>query len=76
MFGNMPTLDLCEGETVSLHLLGLGTEVDVHGAVFEGNTILMNGMRQATASLFPHTFATAFMQPDNKGKYGASLLFL
>ncbi|NWX86835.1 HEPH protein, partial [Nothoprocta pentlandii] len=67
MFGNLPGLDMCEGDKVSWHLLGLGTEADVHGAVFQGNTLQMNGMRRDSTNLFPHTFATAFMQPDNKG---------
>lgn len=68
MFGNLPGLDVCEGDKVSWHLLGLGSEADVHGAVFQGNTIQINGMRRDSASLFPHTFVTAFMQPDNSGE--------
>uniref|UniRef100_A0A8C3P1A9 ferroxidase n=1 Tax=Cyanoderma ruficeps TaxID=181631 RepID=A0A8C3P1A9_9PASS len=56
MFGNLPGLDVCEGDKVSWHLLGLGSEADVHGAVFQGNTMQMNGMRRDSASLFPHTF--------------------
>lgn len=68
MFGNLPGLNVCEGDKVSWHLLGLGSEADVHGAVFQGNTLQMNGMRKDSASLFPHTFATAFMQPDNQGE--------
>ncbi|XP_014810786.1 PREDICTED: hephaestin isoform X3 [Calidris pugnax] len=67
MFGNLPVLKVCEGDNVSWHLLGLGSEADVHGAVFQGNTVQINGMRRDSTSLFPHTFATAFMQPDNKG---------
>ncbi|XP_063169509.1 hephaestin isoform X1 [Candoia aspera] len=70
LFGNLPLLDMCKGDTVSWHLLGLGSETDVHGVVFQGNTILMNGMRRDTASLFPHTFTTALMQPDNQGTFG------
>ncbi|XP_007436319.1 hephaestin isoform X2 [Python bivittatus] len=70
LFGNLPLLDMCKGDTVSWHLLGLGSETDVHGVVFQGNTILMNGMRRDTASLFPHTFTTALMQPDNLGTFG------
>nr|XP_030128351.3 hephaestin isoform X1 [Taeniopygia guttata]XP_030128352.3 hephaestin isoform X1 [Taeniopygia guttata] len=69
MFGNLPGLDVCEGDKVSWHLLGLGSETDVHRAVFQGNTMQMNGMRRDSASLFPHTFATAFMQPDNSGTF-------
>ncbi|XP_053931226.1 hephaestin isoform X3 [Cuculus canorus] len=69
MFGNLLGLNVCEGDNVSWHLLGLGSEADVHGAVFQGNTLQMNGMRRDSASLFAHTFATAFMQPDNKGTF-------
>ncbi|KAM9227700.1 hephaestin isoform 1-T2 [Leptosomus discolor] len=69
MFGNLPGLTVCEGDNVSWHLLGLGSEADVHGAVFQGNTLQMNGMRRDSTNLFPHTFATAFMQPDNKGTF-------
>lgn len=68
MFGNLPGLDVCEGDKVSWHLLGLGSEADVHGAVFQGNTMEMNGMQRDSASLFPHTFATAIMQPDHSGE--------
>ncbi|XP_075369601.1 hephaestin isoform X1 [Mycteria americana] len=69
MFGNLPGLNVCEGDNVSWHLLGLGSEADVHGAVFRGNTLQVHGMRRDSANLFPHTFATAFMQPDNKGTF-------
>ncbi|XP_009580733.1 PREDICTED: hephaestin [Fulmarus glacialis] len=69
MFGNLPGLNVCEGDSVSWHLLGLGSEADVHGAVFQGNTLQVNGMRKDSTNLFPHTFATAFMQPDNKGTF-------
>ncbi|KAM7094431.1 hephaestin isoform 4-T11 [Ciconia maguari] len=69
MFGNLPGLNVCEGDNVSWHLLGLGSEADVHGAVFRGNTLQVHGMRRDSTNLFPHTFATAFMQPDNKGTF-------
>uniref|UniRef100_H3BA63 Hephaestin n=1 Tax=Latimeria chalumnae TaxID=7897 RepID=H3BA63_LATCH len=70
MFSNLPGLDLCLGENVSWHLMGLGTEVDVHSAMFHGNTIQLNGKRRDSANLFPHTFTTAFMQPDKTGTFG------
>ncbi|XP_032993749.1 hephaestin isoform X2 [Lacerta agilis] len=69
LFSNMPLLDVCREETVSWHLLGFGSEADVHGATFQGNTVLMNGMRRDGASLFPHTFATALMRPDSEGTF-------
>ncbi|XP_048338188.1 hephaestin-like [Sphaerodactylus townsendi] len=69
LFSNLPDLDMCKGEKISWHLLGLGTETDVHGVAFQGNTVLMDGMRKDTMSLFPHTFATALMQTDSEGTF-------
>lgn len=63
---------MCKGDTVAWHLLGLGTESDVHGVMFQGNTVQLQGMRKSAAMLFPHTFAMAIMQPDNPGKYLSS----
>uniref|UniRef100_A0A5F9C5Z9 Hephaestin n=1 Tax=Oryctolagus cuniculus TaxID=9986 RepID=A0A5F9C5Z9_RABIT len=67
LFSNLPRLDMCKGDTVAWHLLGLGTETDVHGVVFQGNTVQLQGMRKGAAMLFPHTFVMAIMQPDNTG---------
>ncbi|GAB5584653.1 hephaestin isoform X1 [Prionailurus iriomotensis] len=67
LFSNLPRLDMCKGDTVAWHLLGLGTETDVHGVVFQGNTVQLQGMRKSAAMLFPHTFVMAIMQPENPG---------
>ncbi|XP_058514701.1 hephaestin [Ochotona princeps] len=69
LFSNLPRLDMCKGDTVAWHLLGLGTETDVHGVMFQGNTVQLQGMRKGAAMLFPHTFVTAIMQPDNTGTF-------
>uniref|UniRef100_A0A8C6R8W8 Hephaestin n=1 Tax=Nannospalax galili TaxID=1026970 RepID=A0A8C6R8W8_NANGA len=69
LFSNLPRLDMCKGDTVAWHLLGLGTETDVHGVMFEGNTIQLQGMRKGAAMLFPHTFVMAIMQPDSPGTF-------
>ncbi|KAM4819018.1 hephaestin [Thomomys bottae] len=69
LFSNLPRLDMCKGDTVAWHLLGLGTESDVHGVMFQGNTVQLQGMRKGAAMLFPHTFVTAIMQPDNPGTF-------
>ncbi|XP_012589373.1 PREDICTED: hephaestin isoform X1 [Condylura cristata] len=69
LFSNLPRLDICKGDTVAWHLLGLGTETDVHGVMFQGNTVQLQGMRKSSAMLFPHTFAMAIMQPDNPGTF-------
>ncbi|XP_045394067.1 hephaestin isoform X3 [Lemur catta] len=69
LFSNLPRLDMCKGDTVAWHLLSLGTETDVHGVMFEGNTVQLQGMRKSAAMLFPHTFVMAIMQPDNLGTF-------
>ena len=68
LFSNLPKLDMCKGDTVAWHLLGPGTETDVHGVTFQGNTVQLQGMRKSSVMLFPHTFVMAIMQPDNPGK--------
>ncbi|XP_005401633.1 PREDICTED: hephaestin isoform X2 [Chinchilla lanigera] len=69
LFSNLPRLDMCKGDTVAWHLLGLGTETDVHGVMFQGNTVQLQGMRKGAAMLFPHTSVMATMQPDNPGTF-------
>ncbi|KAM8975284.1 ferroxidase HEPHL1 [Pelodytes ibericus] len=69
MFGNLPGLNMCNMEHISWHLLGLGTEIDMHGIYFEGNTLDLGGMTRDTISLFPHTTVTAYMHPDEAGVF-------
>ncbi|XP_066442974.1 ferroxidase HEPHL1 isoform X2 [Eleutherodactylus coqui] len=74
MFGNLPGLEMCRGDNVSWHLLGLGTEIDIHGTYFQGNTLNLEGMTRDTISLFPHTTVTAYMQPDQAGIFEVGCL--
>uniref|UniRef100_A0A8C1BNW5 ferroxidase n=1 Tax=Cyprinus carpio carpio TaxID=630221 RepID=A0A8C1BNW5_CYPCA len=74
MYGNLPALDLCNGEHVMWHILGLGSEVDIHGVYFEGNTFQRDGMNRDTLSVFPHTSVTVIMTPDNNGQFELSCL--
>ncbi|XP_026138757.1 hephaestin-like protein 1 isoform X1 [Carassius auratus] len=74
MYGNLPALDLCNGEHVMWHILGLGSEVDIHGVYFEGNTFQRDGMNRDTLNVFPHTAVTVYMTPDNNGQFELSCL--
>ncbi|NXF48334.1 CERU protein, partial [Oceanites oceanicus] len=74
MYGNQPGLEMCKGSVVSWHLMGLGSEVDVHGIYFSENTFVTKGTRRDTANLFPHTFLTAIMKPDSEGVFEVSCL--
>ncbi|KAL7847206.1 hypothetical protein SRHO_G00221860 [Serrasalmus rhombeus] len=72
MYGNLPQLEMCEGARVRWHLLGLGTEVDVHTVHFQGNTFHREGTTRDTLTLFPHTTLSVFMQPDTAGLFEVS----
>lgn len=69
MFGNLPSLQLCQHQTVAWHLFGMGNEQDIHSVFFHGNTILDRGHRTDVLSLFPATFAAAEMVPKARGKW-------
>uniref|UniRef100_A0A8C3SVH6 Ceruloplasmin n=2 Tax=Chelydra serpentina TaxID=8475 RepID=A0A8C3SVH6_CHESE len=74
MYGNQPGLEMCKGNTVSWHLIGLGSEVDIHGIYFSENTFLTKGTRRDTTNLFPHTTLTAIMKPDSEGVFDVECL--
>ncbi|XP_061492982.1 ceruloplasmin isoform X2 [Rhineura floridana] len=74
MYGNQKGLEMCSGDTVSWHLIGLGSEVDIHGIHFSGNTFLTKGSRKDTVNLFPHISVTAVMKPDSEGIFEVACL--
>ncbi|NP_001178922.2 ferroxidase HEPHL1 [Rattus norvegicus] len=67
MYGNQPGLSMCKKDRVSWHLIGMGTDTDMHGVYFQGNTIHLRGTHRDSLALFPHMSTTAFMQPDHSG---------
>ncbi|XP_068122911.1 ferroxidase HEPHL1 [Hyperolius riggenbachi] len=74
MYGNLPGLAMCRMDNVSWHLLGLGTEQDVHGIYFQSNMLHLGGATRDGVSLFPHTTLTAYMQPHVTGVFEVSCL--
>uniref|UniRef100_A0A665XD06 ferroxidase n=1 Tax=Echeneis naucrates TaxID=173247 RepID=A0A665XD06_ECHNA len=72
MYGNLAGLEMCAGDKVTWYTFGLGTEVDIHGVYFEGNTFKKQNTTRDTVSLFPHTTAVASMQPNIFGLYEVS----
>lgn len=74
MYGNQPGLDMCKGDSVHWHMLGLGTEVDMHGIHFTGNTIRIRDTTRDVASLFPHISYSVVMTPDNEGVFGVECM--
>ncbi|XP_040907267.1 ferroxidase HEPHL1 isoform X2 [Toxotes jaculatrix] len=72
MYGNLAGLEMCAGDKVWWYTFGLGTEVDIHGVYFEGNTFKKQSTTRDTVSLFPHTTAAVSMQPNTPGVYEVS----
>ncbi|XP_018617415.2 ceruloplasmin [Scleropages formosus] len=70
MYGNLKGLNMCKGDTVSWHLSGLGSEVDIHGMYFQGNRFTIQGTRRDAVNLFPHISHTVIMNPDSIGTFG------
>ncbi|KAK1343720.1 hypothetical protein QTO34_014273 [Cnephaeus nilssonii] len=67
MYGNLPGLDMCLGDNISWHVLSVGSQRDLHGIYFSGNTFISAGERGDTMALFPHTSQTLFMTTDSTG---------
>ncbi|XP_060752141.1 ferroxidase HEPHL1-like [Tachysurus vachellii] len=72
MYGNLPGLEVCDGDRVRWHVLGLGTDVDMHGVYFQGNTFRRDGITRDTLAVFPQTAVNVFMQPDTTGLFEVS----
>ncbi len=69
IFGNLPGIDVVQGQRVRWYLMGMGTEVDLHTPHWHGNVVTVNGMRTDVVSLMPATMAVADMRPDDPGTW-------
>uniref|UniRef100_A0A2K6FGN3 Ceruloplasmin n=1 Tax=Propithecus coquereli TaxID=379532 RepID=A0A2K6FGN3_PROCO len=69
VFGNLPELNMCAQKRVAWHLFGMGNEVDVHTAFFHGQILTTRGHRTDVAHIFPATFVTAEMVPQELGTW-------
>ncbi|KAM8953158.1 ceruloplasmin [Pelodytes ibericus] len=74
MYGNQPGLNMCTGETVLWYVMGMGSEVDMHGIHFSGNTFRGHEGRRDTASVFPHISYSVIMNPDNDGVFNVECM--
>ncbi|XP_008290705.1 hephaestin-like protein 1 isoform X2 [Stegastes partitus] len=72
MYGNLLGLEMCAGDRVRWYTFGLGTEVDIHGVYFEGNTFKKQSTTRDTVNMFPHTTANVAMQPNTPGLFEVS----
>jgi FtsP/CotA-like multicopper oxidase with cupredoxin domain len=69
-FGNLPGLEMYEGERVRWYLAALGSEQDMHTAHWHGKTILEDGRRRTDdVELLPGSMKVADMKADNPGTW-------
>eukprot|EP00904_Undaria_pinnatifida_P009447 jgi/Undpi1/5632/HiC_scaffold_2.g00907.m1 len=69
LYGNLPGLEMTEGNTVRWHIAAYGTEVDLHTAHWHGNNVKFEERNVDTLELLPSTFLTSIMTPDAAGTW-------
>nr|XP_009861868.1 hephaestin-like protein isoform X2 [Ciona intestinalis]XP_026695027.1 hephaestin-like protein isoform X1 [Ciona intestinalis] len=69
IYGNTPGYNVCQGDTISWHILGMGSNRDLHPIQFQGQTLLRNHHRSDTFIFIPATFSTLLMRADNPGRW-------
>lgn len=69
VFGNLQGLEAHEGERIRWHLVGMGSEVDLHTAHWHGETVLNGGRRTDVINLMPATMTSVTMVADNPGTW-------
>ncbi|GMH38872.1 hypothetical protein BSKO_06770 [Bryopsis sp. KO-2023] len=70
MYANLPGLVMKAGDRVRWYIFSFGTEVDLHGAHWHGNTLdTASGQRVDSFEIFPGSFAALDMVPDAKGTW-------
>lgn len=69
LYGNLPGLEMRAGERVRWYLFALGSEVDLHGPHWHGQTGLWMGMRTDMVELMPGSMKVLDMMPDEPGTW-------
>lgn len=71
IFGNLPGLEMNKGNIVRWHMIGMGTEVDLHTAHWHGETVKLNetGTYTDVVELLPASMKSVDMQADNPGEW-------
>jgi hypothetical protein len=70
VFGNLPGLEMNEGERIRWYLFALGSEQDFHTAHWHGMRVHEEGRRRTdVVNLLPATMKVADMMADNPGTW-------
>ncbi|HET6276115.1 MAG TPA: multicopper oxidase domain-containing protein [Candidatus Cybelea sp.] len=67
VFGNMPMIDVVQGQRTRWYVMTTMSDFDFHAPHWHGETVIINGMRTDTAQLGPMGMVVADMVPDNPG---------
>lgn len=69
IYGTLNGIDMCLGDRVSWHFIGLGASKDLHGVAINGNSMAVNGRTIDARIIIPGLGFTGYMHPDNVGKW-------
>ena len=69
VFGNLPGLIVKSGDRVRWHLLGMGSQQDVHTAHWHGKTVQYQSRRTDVVELLPASMVSVDMLADNPGTW-------
>ncbi len=69
IFGNLQGLEVKKGDRVRWHLIGMGTEVDLHSAHWHGQTVLDHGRSTDVVELLPGSMVTVDMKAETLGNW-------
>ncbi|XP_033124936.1 hephaestin-like protein [Anneissia japonica] len=69
IYGNLPGLEMDQGDEIEWHILGMGTESDIHTAYFHGNMLEVRNHRTDSISVEPAAFFSGRMRAVNPGSW-------
>lgn len=69
IFGNLRGMEVDQGDIIRWHLIGMGSENDIHTAHWHGETVLNGGRRTDVINLMPATMTSVTMTADNPGTW-------
>lgn len=67
IYANLMGLNMVIGERVRWYVFGLGSETDLHGVHWHGQTLVQSGHRVDVTEIIPASMKTLDMEPDNPG---------
>lgn len=67
IYANLMGLNMVIGERVRWYVFGLGSETDLHGVHWHGQTLVQSGHRVDVTEIIPASLKTLDMEPDNPG---------